>query len=275
MKNYYEKFSFSKGGDIVSKFFLILVLTFFASSAFAGTWIIWCFSGNPTNCYSRWVPQNLDCVQLAAQYPRNNPDPAVGVFVADCWHANQTTGMILQEGVDSESGISYQILATNSGLVFINESTNSSSVLISQEELNNIKEGYSLYLSEQDGLIIMYTSQLDVEEMNNDIEESSNVENIRFIEVKKLLDQKSAKVKIFPNPVVNGILNFEIYSIQGASEENHNLEILDSSGKIALSCNAKIGLNSLDVSRLSSGIYTYRLKLNFGEEIESGKFVIQ
>lgn len=121
----------------------------------------------------------------------------------------------------------------------------------------------------------MYTSQLDVEEMNNDIEESSNVENIRFIEVKKLLDQKSAKVKIFPNPVVNGILNFEIYSIQGASEENHNLEILDSSGKIALSCNAKIGLNSLDVSRLSSGIYTYRLKLNFGEEIESGKFVIQ
>lgn len=64
-------------------------------------------------------------------------------------------------------------------------------------------------------------------------------------------------IDIFPNPV-DDVLNIRMNQFG----EETSLRILDASGRLVLEENLKDALNTIDLSKLSAGVYFYNLRNN-------------
>ncbi|MDA0714029.1 MAG: T9SS type A sorting domain-containing protein, partial [Bacteroidetes bacterium] len=91
---------------------------------------------------------------------------------------------------------------------------------------------------------------------------------------KSLSSSENISIKLFPNPVIDGELNI---SLEAYSSEVELLQIrvYDTLGQLVLDeqLNQNKGMVRVDVSSLSSGVYT--LQFSAGDTQSSGRFFIK
>ena len=77
-------------------------------------------------------------------------------------------------------------------------------------------------------------------------------------------------VSVYPNPA-NGVINVDLTS---ELTKNSSLEVYDALGKLVVKQVLANELNSINISSLSNGVYTFKI-LNKAETIKTGKFIKQ
>ena len=78
----------------------------------------------------------------------------------------------------------------------------------------------------------------------------------------------AANIKLFPNPAK------DLLTISNSSELTVLLELIDLTGRVVASSQLNSGNNELNVGRLATGTFIYRLTSLYSEVVKTGKLQI-
>jgi hypothetical protein len=94
------------------------------------------------------------------------------------------------------------------------------------------------------------------------------VEIIENSSTNSIMEIGAANIKLFPNPAK------DLLTISNSSELTVLLELLDLTGRVVSSSQLNSGNNELNVGRLATGTFIYRLTSLYGEVVKTGKLQI-